>query len=132
MTGSGRLVLADFGGGLLYRQPPPAELRLPLSAWRPIEFRLATDAMCCNPMAWDPHVSRLSRSGPSWEHPCLLEDVYAKSDLFAVGRMVYDALLPEGTAFPSSSAARPSYRDDEVRVCSRDVTASAGALPVRG
>jgi hypothetical protein len=76
-------------------------------------------ARCCNSMAWDPHVYRLSLSGP-WVNGkrlrCHLEDVYAKSDLFAVGRMAYDALLSEAEskAFPSASVPKPTYEDDEV------------------
>ena len=91
----------------------------PTIDWEPILFSKKDDARCCNSMAWDPHVYRLSLTGP-WLNGkrlrCNLEDVYAKSDLFAVGRMAYDALLSdvEGKAFPTVKADKLTYGDDEV------------------
>ena len=136
LSRTGSLSLTDFGGGLLLRDAPPLDFAgsgdVPKAVdsgtvpspstpadWEPMLFNSKELARCCNSMAWDPHVYRLSLSGP-WVNGkrlrCHLEDVYAKSDLFAVGRMAYDALLSEAEskAFPSASVPKPTYEDDEV------------------
>lgn len=46
-----------------------------------------------------------------------LEDVYDKSDLYAIGRLMYDCLLP-GIPFPTSTPSRPNPPDAEVRAYS--------------
>lgn len=45
--------------------------------------------------------------------PMTLADVYDKSDLFAIGRMMYECLVPDAP-FPTSSTTRPQCSDDEV------------------
>ena len=107
MDGSGRVVLADFGGAVALVRP---------KSRRNIPFTNESQAACLNPMAWDPHVARLSRTGPpddpDAEDDMTLADVYDKSDTYAVGRMTHDLLDPSTSArFPTSSAAKPHCDD---------------------
>ena len=122
---SDRLVLGDFGAGRLYRQPPsdaPEDADMTLSEWPHILFQRKEDALCCNGMAWDPHVARLSRVNPPSRNQQTLESVYLKCDLFGVGRMHYN-MWECDAAFPSTSVEAPNYDDSKVchsRVAIRD------------
>ena len=70
LDGAERLVLADFGGAITLLRPHNR---------RPLIFQRPSDAFCCNAMAWDPHVARLSRTGPPpTDDDMTLVDVYDK------------------------------------------------------
>ena len=65
IDGKERVVLADFGGAISLVRP---------RSRRPVPFVQKQQAFCCNAMAWDPHVARLSRSGPP-DDPDAAEDM---------------------------------------------------------
>jgi hypothetical protein len=113
------MVLVDFGGATLVRQPAPADLRLPPSSWKAVPYQFPSQAFCFNSMAWDPHVYRVKswKEDQLWRVSCTLEDVYGKCDMFGVARMLYDMLLPasESRPFPSCSPSKLCYDDAEVR-----------------
>jgi serine/threonine protein kinase len=110
LDGHDRAVIADFGGGIFLRQYPPAHLKLPVTASKKKVFTDKIQAACLNPMAWDPHVTVLNHEIPWDAEGMTLEDVYDKSDLFAVGRMIIDAIVPSAP-FPSTSGY---YENDKV------------------
>ena len=124
MDGSGRLVLADFGGALTLVR---------LRSRRPKVFQSKEQAACLNPMAWDPHVARLSRTGPPDDPDAAddmtLADVYDKSDVYAVGRMVYNLLDPSTFGrFPTSSEAQPHCDDGAIPALPGSLSAGVRAL----
>ena len=107
---AGRVVLGDFGGAITLLRP---------KSRRDIPFTSSDQAACLNGMAWDPHVARLSRTGPPDESDAdedmTLRDVYDKSDMYAVGRMAHDLLDPSSwKRFPTSSETAPHCADASI------------------
>jgi serine/threonine protein kinase len=118
----GRIVLADFGSAcLLKRRPPPSSpAYADVSSWQDQPFVDRLQAVCANPMAWAPEIARYGRRGPVWDDDLelTLHRMYEKSDLFAVGRLMYhNVCVGEDGSFPTSDPDREHYSNDEVGFC---------------
>lgn len=79
-----------------------------------------------NPGAWAPELCRLSRADlQTLPRTATLEDVYSKSDAYAVSRMLYHLLdTPGSPALPTSTSQRPHYPDSAVPLLGRPVGGS--------
>ncbi|XP_046339804.1 uncharacterized protein LOC124120938 [Haliotis rufescens] len=76
-----------------------------------------TQACAGNSNAWAPELTRFHHNGPeSLPHLTSLQEVYAKTDGFAVSRMFYSLLRPLGDRddFPQSSVNKPHYFDSAI------------------
>lgn len=100
-----RPVLSDFG----------MARRLHGSDGKPLKFSNPCQACAGNPHAWAPELSRFNRSSVD-NSEILLEEIYSKSDAYAVSRMFYSILRPlsDGDQFPQSSVNRPHYNDSDI------------------
>ncbi|XP_046568300.1 LOW QUALITY PROTEIN: uncharacterized protein LOC124276697 [Haliotis rubra] len=102
-----RPVLADFGfARSLYT--PQGQKQM---------FVNKTQACAGNSNAWAPELTRSHHNGPeSLPHLTSLQEVYAKTDGFAVSRMFYSLLRPLGDRddFPQSSVNKPHYFDSAI------------------
>lgn len=93
-----------------------------------IQFTDRNQVYAGNPQAWAPELSRLNRTGP--EHvpqQMSLEQAYAKSDEFAVGRMFYSLLRADwedehSDNFPVSCQATPHYQDSAIPTLSHTLS----------
>nr|KAG5692528.1 hypothetical protein BaRGS_009478 [Batillaria attramentaria] len=87
-----------------------------------------------NPHAWAPELSRFNKSGPpTLPQPMSLEQVYSKSDEFAVGRMFYSLLRPawedeHSSHFPVSSQVQPHYPDSAIPTLPHPLTPALGHM----
>ncbi|KAL5007616.1 hypothetical protein ScPMuIL_016422 [Solemya velum] len=103
-----RPVLGDFGFAI----------RLHGIDGEPISFTSPDEALAGNSHAWAPELSRLHREGaiPASQQTRTLDDVYSKTDAYAVSRMMYSLLRPAGSLdeFPQSSINRPNYENSEI------------------
>ncbi|XP_069110679.1 uncharacterized protein [Argopecten irradians] len=69
-----------------------------------------------NMHAWAPELAKCHHIGPSRNinERVSLEEIYSKSDAYAVSRMFYSLLQPEDSTFPLSSRDRPQYENSEI------------------
>lgn len=72
-----------------------------------------------NSHAWAPELTRFSRGGPPTdrnEEMTTLQQVYGKTDAYAVSRMFYSLIRPigDGDIFPQSSISRPHYENSDI------------------
>lgn len=102
-----RPILTDFG----------IARRLHGNDGKPLKFFNPCQACAGNAHAWAPELSRYNRSRiESTGTEILLEEIYSKSDAYAVSRMFYSILRPlsDGDNFPQSSVNRPHYDDSDI------------------
>lgn len=100
-----------------------------LSSAPSLQFVEKNQVFAGNAHAWAPELARWSRSGPlptntTTTKELTLLDIYAKSDVFAIGRMFFNLLResrsrsPSGSSwdddFPASSTAKPHYAESEI------------------
>ncbi|ESP00163.1 hypothetical protein LOTGIDRAFT_173399 [Lottia gigantea] len=102
-----RPVLGDFGfARKLYN-----------SEGKAVRFRDKSEVAAGNSHAWAPEICRYSRYDPQHlPQSVLLEDIYNKSDGYAVSRMFYSILQPPNTpdTFPTSSVNVPHYQNSQI------------------
>ena len=110
-----RVVLGDFGGAKLVRQPPGEGEHVALEEWNRVVYSDKAMAVTFNAMGQDPHVFRAYSTGPLTRSQVFLEDIFAKSDLFAVGRMMYVLLGVPVVALPMVQDGKLAFLDTEVR-----------------
>ncbi|PVD29884.1 hypothetical protein C0Q70_09141 [Pomacea canaliculata] len=89
-------------------------------SWETIPFEDAAQVCAGNSHAWAPELSRLNRKGPqSLSQSVTLDHVYAKTDAFAVSRMMFHLLRPiwddpHSDNFPASTQLNPHYQDLDI------------------
>ncbi|XP_041366020.1 uncharacterized protein LOC121381011 isoform X2 [Gigantopelta aegis] len=102
-----RPVLGDFGFARSLRNRDGGNL----------PFSDHSQACAGNAHAWAPEVSRFNRTLPgSLPYSVSLDQIYLKSDIFAVGRMFYALLSPviDDNSFPHSSVDQPHYEESAI------------------
>lgn len=91
-----KVVLADFGlARTLYRGGP--------RAGKPIQFVETGQMIAGNSNAWAPEIVRSYKQGPPLDRDVFLPEVYAKTDVYGLGRMCYQLLCHPDDEFPSGS-----------------------------
>ena len=143
-VGQWKVVLADFGHARsLYRGGE-------LTTRKPIQFVESGQMMAGNSNAWAPEIVKSYKDGPPVDHDVFLSDIYAKTDVYGLGRMVYQMLCRREDEFPMGSVPytiaslpplpdvfSPSLRrmlegmvayDSSERLSARDAEVSSGLL----
>jgi serine/threonine protein kinase len=107
--------------------PTIFSLSVSLNKGQLLQFVEKNQVFAGNAHAWAPELTRWSRTGPpstnTIQHLTLF-DVYAKSDIYAIGRMFFNLLResrsssPSGSSwdddFPATSATKPHYSNSEI------------------
>ncbi|GAB1605616.1 hypothetical protein Ahia01_000843700 [Argonauta hians] len=99
LNGSLQPVIADFGFALKLRDGDAAL------------YAKSTDHIQCgNPMAWAPELIRWEKGVEKISlETVTLEEIYARCDSYAVGKMFYLSLMSQTQEFPDVSQHRPHY-----------------------
>lgn len=93
-----KVVLADFGlARTLYRGGT--------ISGKPIQFVEPGQMVAGNSNAWAPEIMKYFKEGPPSDQDLFLPEIYAKTDIYGLGRMIYLLLCQPGDSLPSGSGS---------------------------
>ena len=99
VTSDGRVVLIDFGGAMFTTD----------SSGLPTAFVAQEQARCLSGISWDPLIRLMADAIAAFrspDRPATLKELYAKCDLWGVGRTLMTCLIPDFTGEPWNVCAQ--------------------------